>query len=170
MEATHTAGHAGSHHDDSHGHAPTGWKRWVTTTNHKDIGFMYLWFSFVMFLVGGAMSLIIRAELMSPGLQYVAPEFYNQMVTLHALIMVFGAIMPAFVGFANWMIPMMIGAPDMAFARMNNWSFWLLPPAAILLSASLFVPGGAAEMCIRDRPSPPWKRQFFHRQIDPCQE
>jgi hypothetical protein len=63
----------------------------------------------------------------------VSPEFYNQMLTLHALIMVFGAIMPAFVGFANWMIPMMIGAPDMAFARMNNWSFWLLPPAAILL-------------------------------------
>ena len=144
MAATHTSGYAGSHHDDSHGHAPAGWKRWLTTTNHKDIGFMYLWFSFVMFLVGGAMSLIIRAELMSPGLQYVAPEFYNQMVTLHALIMVFGAIMPAFVGFANWMIPMMIGAPDMAFARMNNWSFWLLPPAAILLSASLFVPGGAA--------------------------
>ena len=144
MEATHTAGYAGSHHDDGHGHAPTGWKRWVTTTNHKDIGSMYLWFSFAMFLVGGAMSLIIRAELMSPGLQYVAPDFYNQMVTLHALIMVFGAIMPAFVGFANWMIPMMIGAPDMAFARMNNWSFWLLPPAAILLSASLFVPGGAA--------------------------
>jgi cytochrome c oxidase subunit I len=105
---------------------------------------MYLWFSFIMFLVGGAMSLVIRAELFSPGLQYVSPEFYNQMLTLHALIMVFGAIMPAFVGFANWMIPMMVGASDMAFARMNNWSFWLLPPAGTLLVASLMVPGGAA--------------------------
>ena len=144
MQATHDAGHAGHHDDDSHAHGPTGLMRWITTTNHKDIGTMYLWFSFAMFLVGGAMSLVIRAELLSPGLQYVSPEFYNQMLTLHALIMVFGAIMPAFVGFANWMIPLMIGAPDMAFARMNNWSFWLLPPAAILLTASLFVPGGAA--------------------------
>jgi cytochrome c oxidase subunit 1 len=80
--------------------------RWVTTTNHKDIGSMYLWFSFIMFLVGGAMSLVIRAEVVHPGCRYVSPDFYNQMLTLHALIMVFGAIMPAFVGFANWMIPM----------------------------------------------------------------
>ncbi len=80
----------------------------------------------------------------SPGLQIVNPEFFNSMTTLHGLIMIFGAIMPAAVGFANWMIPLMIGAPDMAFARMNNWSFWLLPPAAILLISSLFVPGGAA--------------------------
>ena len=77
------------------------------------------------------MALTIRAELFQPGLQVVDPEFFNSMTTLHGLIMVFGAIMPAFVGFANWQIPMMIGAPDMAFARMNNWSFWLLPPAAI---------------------------------------
>jgi cytochrome c oxidase subunit 1 len=138
----HPAGDSHDHHEH-HGRAP-GLKGWLTTTNHKDIGTLYLWFSFIMFLVGGAMSLVIRAELFTPGLQYVSPEFYNQMLTLHALIMVFGAIMPAFVGFANWMIPMMIGASDMAFARMNNWSFWLLPPAAILLSTSLFVPGGAA--------------------------
>ena len=118
--------------------------RWITTTNHKDIGTMYLWFSFTMFLVGGTMAMIIRAELFEPGLQVVNPEFFNSMTTLHGLIMVFGAIMPAAVGFANWQIPMMIGAPDMAFARMNNWSFWLLPPAAILLVTSLFVPGGAA--------------------------
>ena len=148
MQANHQAalgGHPADHHGDHehHGRAP-GLAGWLTTTNHKDIGTMYLWFSFVMFLVGGAMSLVIRGELFSPGLQYVSPEFYNQMLTLHALIMVFGAIMPAFVGFANWMIPMMIGASDMAFARMNNWSFWLLPPAAILLTSSLFVPGGAA--------------------------
>ena len=143
MEATHAHG-AGHAHGDDHAHHPKGIIRWITTTNHKDIGTMYLWFSFAMFMVGGAMALIIRAELFQPGLQYVEPEFFNQMITLHGLIMVFGAIMPAFVGFANWMIPMMIGAPDMAFARMNNWSFWLLPPAGILLTASMFVPGGAA--------------------------
>src|SRR5437867_3654081 len=132
------------HADGGHAHHPTGIMRWLTTTNHKDIGTMYLWFSFTMFLVGGTMAMIIRAELFEPGLQIVNPEFFNSMTTLHGLIMVFGAIMPAAVGFANWMIPMMIGAPDMAFARMNNWSFWLLPPAAILLVTSLFVPGGAA--------------------------
>ncbi|MBL8476557.1 MULTISPECIES: cytochrome c oxidase subunit I [unclassified Methyloversatilis] len=130
-------------HDHDH-HQPSGIMRWVTTTNHKDIGSMYLWFSFAMFLVGGVMALVIRAELFQPGLQVVDPDRFNQMTTLHGLIMVFGAIMPAFVGFANWMIPLMIGASDMAFARMNNWSFWLLPPAAILLTSSLLVPGGAA--------------------------
>jgi cytochrome c oxidase subunit 1 len=132
-----------AHHDD-HGHHPAGIMRWITTTNHKDIGTMYLWFSFTMFMVGGAMAMVIRAELFQPGLQIVNPDFFNQMTTLHGLIMVFGAIMPAFVGFANWQIPMMIGAPDMAFPRLNNWSFWLLPFAASLLVISLFVPGGAA--------------------------
>ena len=136
MDAAQAHGHAREH-------APGGIMRWVTTTNHKDIGTMYLVFSFTMFLVGGAMAFVIRAELFQPGLQIVTPEFFNQMTTLHGLIMVFGAIMPAFVGFANWQIPMMIGAPDMAFPRMNNWSFWLLPPAAALLVISLFVPGGA---------------------------
>jgi cytochrome c oxidase subunit 1 len=77
---------------------------------------MYLWFSFTMFLVGGTMAMVIRAELFQPGLQIVNPEFFNSMTTLHGLIMVFGAIMPAAVGFANWQIPLMIGAPDMAFA------------------------------------------------------
>ena len=96
---------------------------------------MYLWFSFIMFLTGGVMALTIRAELFQPGMQVVNPEFFNQLTTMHGLMMVFGAIMPAFVGFANWQVPMMIGAPDMAFARMNNWSFWLLPPAALLLIA-----------------------------------
>ena len=131
-------------HDHGHDHHPTGLKRYLTTTNHKDIGTMYLWFSFTMFMVGGVMAMVIRAELFQPGLQVVDPDFFNQMTTLHGLIMVFGAIMPAFVGFANWQIPMMIGAPDMAFPRLNNWSFWLLPPAALLLVASMFVPGGAA--------------------------
>jgi cytochrome c oxidase subunit 1 len=127
----------------AHDHHPSGMMRWLMTTNHKDIGSMYLWFSFIMFLTGGVMALTIRAELFQPGLQLVQPEFFNQLTTMHGLIMVFGAIMPAFVGFANWQIPMMIGAPDMAFARMNNWSFWLLPPAAMLLVGSFFVPGGA---------------------------
>ncbi|NMG63935.1 cytochrome c oxidase subunit I [Azoarcus indigens] len=129
--------------DHHHHHAPSGLMRWLTTTNHKDIGTMYLIFSFVMFLSGGVMALTIRAELFQPGLQVVQPEFFNQLTTMHGLVMVFGAIMPAFVGFANWQIPLMIGASDMAFARMNNWSFWLLPPAAILLLGSFFVPGGA---------------------------
>ena len=136
-----TPEHVDDHHHDHHG--PTGLMRWITTTNHKDIGTMYLIFSFVMFLAGGVMALTIRAELFQPGLQVVAPEFFNQLTTLHGLVMVFGAIMPAFVGFANWQIPLMIGASDMAFARMNNWSFWLLPPAALLLIGSFFVPGGA---------------------------
>ncbi len=138
----HGHGKGGDHHDDHH-HGYSGLMRWVTTTNHKDIGSMYLWFSFAMFMVGGVMALVIRAELFSPGLQIVNPEFFNQMTTMHGLIMVFGAIMPAFVGFANWLIPMQIGAPDMAFARMNNWSFWILPFAGSLLIMSFFVPGGA---------------------------
>ncbi|WP_051710397.1 cytochrome c oxidase subunit I [Andreprevotia chitinilytica] len=137
----HTHDHA---HDDAHHGAQEGWRRWVYATNHKDIGTLYLWFSFAMFLVGGVMALGIRAELFQPGLQFWQPEFFNQLTTLHGVIMVFGAIMPAFTGLANWMLPLMIGAPDMAFARMNNWSFWLLPPAAALLLISLFVPGGAA--------------------------
>ena len=130
-------------HLHDHHHGPTGLMRWITTTNHKDIGTMYMIFSFIMFLSGGVMALTIRAELFQPGLQVVQPEFFNQLTSMHGLVMVFGAIMPAFVGFANWQIPLMIGASDMAFARMNNWSFWLLPPAALLLLGSFFVPGGA---------------------------
>ena len=103
----------------AHDH-PTGIKRWLFTTNHKDIGTLYLWFSFIMFLVGGVMALIVRAELFEPGMQIVSPNFFNQMTTVHALVMVFGFVMPAFVGLANWLIPMMIGAPDMALPRMNN--------------------------------------------------
>jgi cytochrome c oxidase subunit 1 len=134
-------GHGHGH--DDHGYQPSGLMRWVTTTNHKDIGTLYLWFSFTMFLVGGMLAMGIRAELFKPGLQFWHPEFFNQLTSMHGLIMVFGAIMPAFVGFANWQIPMMVGAPDMAFARLNNWSFWLLPVGALLLVGSFFVPGGA---------------------------
>ena len=140
--------HAEHKHDHSHGHddhdhgPPKGLMRWITTTNHKDIGTLYLVFALVMLFVGGAMALVIRAELFEPGLQFVHPDFFNQMTTVHALIMLFGMIMPAFAGFANWMIPMMIGAPDMALPRLNNWSFWLLPFAAVMLLSTLLMPGG----------------------------
>jgi cytochrome c oxidase subunit 1 len=125
-------------------HETRGALRWLTSTNHKEIGTLYLWFSLAMFLVGGSMALCIRAELFEPGLQLWRPELFNQLTTIHGLVMVFGAVMPAFVGFANWQLPMMLGAPDMAFPRLNNFSFWLLPPAAILLVGSFFAPGGAA--------------------------
>jgi len=129
---------------EHHHHGPAkGLSRWLLTTNHKDIGTMYLWFSFAMFILGGSFAMIIRAELFQPGMQLVEPAFFNQMTTLHGLVMVFGAIMPAFVGLANWMIPMMIGAPDMALPRMNNWSFWILPPTFLLLASTLFMEGGA---------------------------
>ena len=134
-----TADHGDEHHDEP----PTGLNRWVFTTNHKDIGTLYLIFSLVMFFMGGAMALVIRAELFQPGLQFVEPQFFNSMTTVHALLMVFGAVMPAFVGLANWMIPLMIGAPDMALPRMNNWSFWILPFAFSMLIMTLFLPGGA---------------------------
>lgn len=130
-------------HDDHHEDHPSGIKRWLFTTNHKDIGTLYLVFSLIMFFIGGAMAMVIRAELFMPGLQFVDPHFFNQMTTVHALIMVFGAVMPAFVGFANWMIPMMVGGPDMALPRMNNWSFWILPFAFTMLLLTLFLPGGA---------------------------
>jgi cytochrome c oxidase subunit 1 len=127
---------------DEHHHHPTGIMRWITTTNHKDIGTLYLWFSFTMLLIGGAMAMVIRAELFQPGMQVVDPNFFNTMTTMHGLIMVFGAIMPGMVGLANWLIPMMIGAPDMALPRMNNWSFWILPFAGTMLVSTLFMEGG----------------------------
>lgn len=132
-----------SHHDHSH-EPPAGWRRWLYATNHKDIGTLYLTFSFIMFMIGGIMALLIRVELFQPGMQIMRPEFFNQLTTSHGLFMIFGAIMPAFVGFANWMLPLQVGASDMAFARMNNFSFWLLPIASLLLIASYFMPGGAS--------------------------
>jgi cytochrome c oxidase subunit 1 len=130
-------------HDEHHDHgAPSGLMRWVKTTNHKDIGTLYLWFAFIMLLIGGAMAMVIRAELFQPGLQIVDPQFFNTMTTMHGLIMVFGAIMPGMVGLANWQIPLMIGAPDMALPRMNNWSFWILPFAGTMLLSTLFMEGG----------------------------
>ena len=141
---THGHEHGDEHHDHHGGYS--GIMRWITTTNHKDIGTLYLWFAGTMFFAGGMMALVIRAELFEPGLQLVNPDFFNQMTTMHGLVMIFGAIMPAFVGFANWMIPLQIGASDMAFARMNNFSFWLLPVAAVLLVGSFFAP---ASICSR---------------------
>ncbi len=104
---------------------------------------MYLVFACVMFFIGGFMAMIIRAELFQPGLQLVEPQFFNSMTTMHALVMIFGAVMPAWTGLANWMIPMQVGAPDMALPRLNNFSFWILPFAFTLLLGTLFVPGGS---------------------------
>jgi cytochrome c oxidase subunit 1 len=136
--------HAATHdqHDDHHGAPKNFFQRWCMSTNHKDIGTLYLIFALTMFFIGGSFAMVIRAELFKPGLQLVQPYFFNQMTTLHALVMIFGAIMPAFVGLGNWMIPLMVGAPDMALPRMNNLSFWILPFAFLLLLSTLFLPGG----------------------------
>jgi cytochrome c oxidase subunit 1 len=141
----HAHGAAHEHHGPYHLSDGIGkWLlRWLTTTNHKDLGTLYLFFGFTMFMIGGIMSLVIRLELFAPGLQYTDPEFFNQMTTMHALIMIFGGMMPAWVGFANWQIPMMLGATDMALPRVNNWGFWILPFAGSLLLSTLFVDGGA---------------------------
>jgi len=124
---------------------PTGIKRWILSTNHKDIGTMYLIFAIASGIIGGLFSLVFRLNLAVPGSLLLGDnyQFFNVLITGHAVIMVFFMIMPAlFGGFGNWFIPLMIGAPDMAFPRMNNVSFWLLIPSLILLCLSAVIDGG----------------------------
>ncbi|MBC6402596.1 MAG: cytochrome c oxidase subunit I [Hyphomonadaceae bacterium] len=125
---------------------PGFFTRWFYSTNHKDIGTLYLVFAIISGLIGGYLSLMMRLELAEPGVQIFESEHqYNVFISMHGLIMIFFMVMPALIGgFGNWFVPIMIGAPDMAFPRMNNLSFWLLPVALVCLLISFFVQGDAS--------------------------
>jgi cytochrome c oxidase subunit I len=157
IAATGTDLHAHDHHDADH--KPGFFARWFMSTNHKDIGTLYLIFAITAGIIGGGISGLMRLELAEPGIQYLqgwasmmagkeasmdeAYHMWNVLITAHGLIMVFFMVMPAIIGgFGNWFVPLMIGAPDMAFPRMNNISFWLTVVAFIMLLGSSFVPGG----------------------------
>src|ERR1700761_5075033 len=149
-DSGHTDAYEGHGHDahghDAHHHQISFVQRWLFSTNHTDIGTLYIIFSIITATIGGAASVWMRANLSHPGSELVhSGQAWNVLITAHGLIMVFFAVMPATMGgFGNWFVPLMIGAPDMAFPRMNNISFWLLIPAFGLLLISLFMPAGEA--------------------------
>ena len=130
--------------EDHSGHGAHSWKDYFrVNTDHKVIGIQYIVTTFVFFVLGGLMAMVIRAELAAPGTQFVDPNTYNGLFSVHASLMIFLFIIPVFAGIANYVIPLMIGAPDMAFPRLNALSYWMLPMAGLMMVASFFAPGGA---------------------------